>query len=219
VRIGIIPAAGVAKRWGYYPKFLLPCGDREWLLDRAIRAMPVRKVVVVYGDETNVELFRHVERCGLQDKVIFKENKHMELDLYGSILAGLEETAHYYFFAMPDTYWPLDVFPKMPVNGITLGVHRTDMPERFGMLRDGMVVNKQMGDPGLAWGLLGWDREVRDLWLASHLETYTDAINLAMQECSWNTVKMSYYYDMASFRDYIHFLRNLKINMKALNNG
>ena len=206
-KLGIIPAAGVGKRWGYYPKFLLPCGEKEWLLDRTINAMPCEKVVIVYGDETGAELVRHINRCSLNDNVLLKPNEHMEFDFYGSMLAGLEEEADYYYFGMPDTYWPVDIFKKMPIDGISLGLHKTDRSERFGMLRKGMIINKQMGKPGLAWGVLGWDKEVRDLWLATHLETYTDAINLAMQECTWHPVPMEYYYDMASFKDYAEFIK------------
>lgn len=206
-KLGIIPAAGAGKRWGYYPKFLLPCGERQWLLDRSINAMPCEKVVVVYGEDTEDEIRNHVKRCGLQDRVILKPNLHMELDFYGSMLAGLEESADYYYFAMPDTFWPVETFEQMFPPGITLGVHYTETPERYGVIRDGIVINKQLGQPGMAWGLLGWSREVRNLWISSVLETYTDAINLAMQECHTEIVAMEYYYDMASFFDYARFIK------------
>jgi len=206
-KLGIIPAAGVGARWGYYPKFLLPCGEREWFLDRAIRAMPCDMVVVIYSEITELEIINHLSRCDLHDRTILRKNLHMEYDFYGSILSALQIEADYYYFAMPDTYWPAKTFSEMPMDGISLGVHRTATPERFGVIRDGIVVNKQMGEPGLAWGLLGWDKNVRDLWLATHLETYTDAINLAMQECKHHAVPMEYYYDMASFQDYAKFIK------------
>jgi len=209
MKIGIVPAAGVGSRWGGFPKFLLPVGDREWLLDRTINAMPVDKVIVVYGEETDSAIVHHIDRCGLNDKVILRPNEHMELDFYGSILAGIEDYADYYYFGMPDTYWPLNVFPKMGGRGITLGVHYTEKSDRFGMIRDGVVVNKQLGAPGMAWGLLGWNKEVRDLWLSTHLENYTDAINLAMQECNTQIIPMDYYYDMARFEDYANFIKRV----------
>jgi len=209
-KLGIIPAAGVGKRWGYYPKFLLPSADKEWLLDRTIRAMPADQIVVTYGEDTGFELFRHIERCGLGDWVIFKENKEMQLGLYGSVLAGIEEEADYYYFGMPDTYWSVDVFDTMPADGISLGLHSTDLSQRFGMLRDGKIIDKQPGEPGLAWGVLGWSREVRDLWLSSNLESFTSAINVAMREFSWHPIHMDYYYDMASWFDYVHFIQELK---------
>jgi hypothetical protein len=209
-KIGIIPAAGVGSRWGGYPKFLLPCGEREWLLDRAIKTMPAEKVVIVYGDATGAEIVRHIDRCNLNERVSLRSNERMDLDFWGSILAGLEEYADYYYFAMPDTYPDISVFGEFPMDGISLGLHQTNMSERFGMLRNGAIVNKQMGKPGLAWGVLGWSREVRDLWLAAHLETYTDAINLAMQELPWHGFKMEYYFDMANFESYVDFLKVMR---------
>ena len=211
MKIGIVPAAGLATRWGYYPKFLLPCGDREWLLDRTIKAMPADKIIVVYGDDTGPEIAHHLGRQGLTDNIVLRPNDRMDLDFFGSILAGIEDYADYYYFGMPDTYWPLDVFPKMGERGITLGVHYTENSQRYGMIRDGIVINKQLGEPGMAWGLLGWNTEVRDLWLHSRLENYTDAINLAMQECKTQIVPMDYYYDMASFSDYVDFLKELEL--------
>lgn len=205
--LGIVPAAGVGKRWGYYPKFLLPCGEREWLLDRAIRAMPCEHVAVVYSDSTETEIVRHLARRKLNDRVILLKNLHMDWDIYGSMHAANQVEADYYYFGMPDTYWPLDVFTRMGLPGISLGLHQTDNPERFGMLRNGTIVNKQLGQPGAAWGLLGWDREVRDLWNVTYLEGYTEAINLAMQECTWHSIPMDYYYDMASFNDYVNFIK------------
>jgi len=206
-KLGIVPAAGLGSRWGYYPKFLLPCGERVWLLDRTINAMPAEQVIVVYSDATAGEIVRHIDRCGLNDRVLLRPNERMDLDFWGSILAGLEDYADYYYFAMPDTYPDVSVFAEFPMDGISLGLHQTDLPERFGMLREGVIINKQMGEPGLAWGVLGWSREVRDLWLTAHLETYTDAINLALQEFVWYGFKMGYYYDMANFDSYVQFLK------------
>lgn len=208
-KIGIVPAAGVGARWGYYPKFLLPCGEREWLLDRTIRAMPCERVNVIYGDATGVEIANHIDRTGLNDKVLLRPNERMDLDFFGSMLAGMEDEADYYYFGMPDTYWPVETFQEMRNPGISLGVHYTDRPERFGMIRGGQIVNKQAGAPGQAWGLLGWDRDVRDLWVSAHLETYTEAINLAMQEFRVTTIPMAYYYDMATFADYAAFIRKM----------
>ena len=47
-KLAIVPAGGLGSRWGGYPKFLLPCGDREWMLDHVIRSFPpdVEKVAL-----------------------------------------------------------------------------------------------------------------------------------------------------------------------------
>jgi hypothetical protein len=207
--IGIVPAAGVGKRWGYYPKFLLPCGEREWLLDRTIRAMPCENVIVIVCKETASSVSEHIRGCELSQNVIFLERKD-DWSLLRSVRAAMRVDADFYYFAMPDTYWPSLIFETMGKSGITLGVHYTEMPERFGMLRGDRVVDKKHGSPGHAWGVLGWDRGVRDLWLHARIETHTQAINLAIQECGLRTVTMDYYYDMASWKDYVAFVEKVK---------
>ena len=209
--LGIIPAAGVGARWGNYPKFLLPCGDREWMLDRAIRCMPTDKVAVIYGDETERELYNHVNRCGLMNAVLFARNKNMDLDFWGSMLAGMQYEAEYYYFTMPDTYIPKETFLRFDrQRDFVMGVHYADNPTRYGMIRGKRVVNKEDGEPGLAWGTLGWSKKVRDLWLEADLKTYTDAINLAMEKFEHLFVSMEYYYDMATWNDYVRFVYHIE---------
>ena len=94
----------------------------------------------------------------------------------------------------------------MGKTGITLGVFDTETPERFGVIRAGQVVNKQPGEAGQAWGMLGWDLKVRNRWLSATLTTYTDAINHAMCHGPYHKVEMAYYHDMASWHDYRHFV-------------
>jgi len=205
-KIGVIPAAGYGKRWGYYPKFLLPCGDKNWLLNHSIELFPCDEIVITVSDQTRHDICSHITRSSITKNFSILDNTHMELDFWGSMLAALEVEADYYYFTMPDTYCPKGIFEQMPETGFSLGVFQTDKSERFGMLRDGVVINKQMGEPGLAWGMLGWDKKVRDLWRVSALETYTDAINLALQEFSSTQIEMEYYYDMATWIDYIKFI-------------
>lgn len=206
--IGVIPAAGLGSRWGGYPKFLLPCGNGQWLLDRTLKMFPVHQSVVVYGDVTLNYIVDHLDRCGKMDDVILCRNTRMDLDFWGSILAALEIEADYYYFAMPDTYPdPGPFYEMIGTKGISLGTHWTLMPERFGVIRNGRAVNKSAGEPGWAWGTLGWTKEVRDLWLYSALENYTQAINLAIQEYGLNCFPMAYYYDMATWEDYARFVK------------
>lgn len=206
-KIGVIPAAGYGARWGYYPKFLLPCGSKIWLLDRAMRLFPCNDVAVVVSDQTRNEVYNHLSRCRLLERAIILENKHMKFDFWGSMLAALEIEADYYYFTMPDTYCPRFVFEKMPTEGFSMGVFYTETPERFGVLRGDEVINKTEGAPGLAWGMLGWDKAIRDLWRSAGLTTYTDAINLAIETTGAHTVEMAYYYDMAGWGDYVEFVR------------
>ena len=111
--IGVIPAAGFGSRFGTYPKFLLPCGEKKWLLDRTIDMLPVDRSVVVYSDQTITEIVNHLARCNLLDRVILLKNTRMDLDFWGSMLAALAIEADYYYFAMPDTYPDPSVFHQM----------------------------------------------------------------------------------------------------------
>ena len=149
-KIGVLPAAGTGSRWGHYPKFLLPCGDREWLLDRAVRAFPCKQTAVICSEETFEPVRAHLARCGLLKNTIMLTQVE-DWDIYGAMHAAmLNCEADYYYFAMPDTYTPLEAFKHFE-GEFTLGVHYTTMPERYGMIRQGRVVNKKEGPPGLAW--------------------------------------------------------------------
>jgi len=208
--LGIIPIAGFGTRWGIYPKCLLPCGDREWLLDRAIRSFPgtVHRVVVVTSPQTHSTVASHIRSQELADHCVYVENTKMHLDFYGSILTALEFEADYYYFAMPDTFFPSKVFTEFKDTGISLGVHFTENPERYGMIRENRIVNKEKGNPGLAWGVLGWSKEIRDLWLQDDgITNYTQAINAAIAEFDVTVPVMDYYFDMATWMDYVEFIQ------------
>ena len=205
--VGIIPAAGKGARWGKYPKFLLPCGPGEWLLDRAIRQIPSDKTIIVFSENTLLDIATHVRRCSLSDKIILIEQTK-PWDLYGAIHAALQVEADFYYMAMPDTYIPKDIFSKMNYPGITFGAFITSEPERFGVLRDTGIVDKMPGPPGYAWGCISWSKEVRDSWLNRKIGYFPDALNFAIKHFESHMVKMDFYYDMANWNSYKEFAKN-----------
>lgn len=205
---GIIPAAGRAVRWGGFPKHLLPCGAGETLLQRTANIMRkggAERIVVVVSLETAPAIMAHLAGESII-YVVQRDNR----DLYGAIYSAIDLCGRWTMFAMPDTYLPDDAFhPGKRAGALAVGVFDTDIPERFGVLLDGRVVDK----PALqgsypAWGCLMWDGEVVKYWREQDRKIidFPDAINGAMREFPTSIYNLEYYYDMATFGDYREFL-------------
>lgn len=205
-KLGIIPAAGEGRRWGGFQKMLLPIGDGEWLIDRAIRALQFggcKRIVVVTNPLSLAPLASHL--IGKYQNLSFILNARMDLDFYGSILATFPLSGDLNYFVMPDTYFSEGIFLDIPDGDFVIGTHRTKTPERFGAILNGQVVNKpnhldkKTYD---AWGCLVWSKEIATIWAEAELTNYTDAINYAIEEKGVKTFDMGYYHDMATFQDY-----------------
>lgn len=213
---GVIPAAGKGSRWGGYFKELLPLTSRRWLLNEAIynmyNANASRVVVVTRHDKVATHAYHLV---GMENIIYTIQEDN--LDIYGAMKASYVVKGKYNLFQMPDTYVPPSIFTRMlepdKTNDIVpfqIGVHRTRNPERFGIIHDGEVINKDIrlnnGDEYMAWGTLFWTDDVIKYWIDLDVKTYTQAIQTAMDKFKWRTLEMEYYYDMASFADYSRFL-------------
>lgn len=215
VTTGIIPAAGKGSRWGGYLKCLLPCGDGDWLINRTIRAMiqgGADRCVIVCNHETIGPIAAHL--TGKFDLPIYYAIQRGGRGIWGAIAEALPLCDGRVLFAMPDTYIPLDVFERMSGAPFELGLFKTRTPERFGVLRGDQIVNKcnTFGAGEFdAWGVLGWSDAVTRYWMQYDdkigMETYTQALNLAIDAFGFQSVEMPYYYDMATFDDYRRFLR------------
>ena len=204
-RIGIIPAAGSANRFGGIIKELLPISKDKAIMDYSIHAMRqggVNSIIVVTSARKIAALAEH--RPGLLYTLQIEAR-----DIWGAILAGLRFEADEYLFAMPDTCIPEDAFDRTMTADFELGTHWTDKPERFGMIRHDGIHNKEPGDPGSAWGVLMWKKKVRDYWIEFDydIKSYTEAFNMAMGVYSWKAFELSDYYDVSNFDDY-HRLMN-----------
>jgi len=202
MKLGIVPCSGQASRWGGYPKYLLPCGKGEFLLDRLIYQFPCLRVVVI-GDAP--EIRNHLTRLNIQVDFV---NQIKDWDLYGAIYAALPIEADYYYMGMPDTYLPDHIFQEMDLDGFSIGTFWTDRPEKYGMIRDDQIIDKQPGEPGWAWGCLGWNRQVRDFWLSLDLQNFPEILSATIQEFGCEYIEMPFYFDMENYDSYVRFLRD-----------
>lgn len=204
--IGIIPAAGKATRFGGLFKELLPLPDGRSLLEHAIERVAFCDRVVVITNSKKYQAHHDL----LGDKVIL-------LDQQGHELWGAIKTAynHYdadrYYFTMPDTYIRADVFRNEPGASFNLGYFLTNEPKRFGILHDGVVIDKAnvTERPAVAWGVLSWAKHICDLWNERRVENYTQAINVAIAQNDWDKWPIGRYYDCADMPRYMELLWDL----------
>ncbi len=215
--LGVIPAAGKGSRWGGYYKELLPTGKGEWFLDRTISSMKeagADKICVVTTVEKMTTHATHIRQK--YDGVFYVIQRENE-DIWSAMKESLLFAEDFNLFAMPDTYFPRDVFSKRAFDTFVdfyLGVHETNHPERFGVIINDAVENKSTTLPTevtySAWGTLLWTKQVAKFWMEHPPSSYTGAINAAMAEFRWGTFKMEYYYDIARWEDYESFIRGTK---------
>jgi hypothetical protein len=202
-RLGVIPAAGKAERFGGILKELMPTLDGGTFLSHAANRlfMSCSRTVVITTTEKIAEHARELNYYA------FYAVQSGKSDIWSAIKTSLEFEADYYLFTMPDTLMPADSFKGCAGSDFEMGMHLTDKPERYGVLRDGRIVNKQAGDAGMAWGVLSWSRSVAEYWLSHTIDNYTDAINMAISKFGVKTWSLDWYYDNASMFDYVEYIR------------
>lgn len=201
--VGIIPAAGYATRMDGCQKELLFAPDGITLLHRTYQTMDMCDVVIVVTRPESIEYQMKV----LPPRAVFIQQNGMEL--IGAVKTALQLEAHEYCFAMPDTYYPDNVFDRDLFSSLSLGLFSTDKPERFGVYENRYIRDKDtelVGTQQKAWGVLMWDDDVADLWRNQPFRTFSQALNHALQKYEHTTFNMDYYYDMATFEDYKEFL-------------
>jgi dTDP-glucose pyrophosphorylase len=208
-RLGIIPAAGKGSRWGGYMKELLPIGKERWVLNNVVDSM-------ILGGATNIIVVSNADKLAAHSKQLYKYPEVMFTtqktgkDIYGAIFESLPFSRKINLFGMADTIYNKDVFDRdFSQSDFWLGCFHTTLPERFGIIVDGQVVNKQKMEPGFypAWGVLVWSNKVAEYWLRSNIESYTDAINMAMKKFGYKTFHLDFYYDLATWEDYQEYMR------------
>lgn len=209
--LGIIPAAGKAVRWDGYYKELLPIGNGATLLDRCIISMIDRTdQIVIITTEEKIGLHAHYTKK--YRGVTFSIQKD-DNDIMGAIQAVLPFCHYDNLFAMPDTYYPINIFNTFLMTyDLELGVFETREPERFGVLYDGVIINK---DPMLkgkklkAWGVFSFSKKLATSWIEEDVTDYTRALNVVSihpEKFTVGTVDMEYYYDIQNFHSYFKFL-------------
>jgi hypothetical protein len=214
--LGIIPAAGKGERWGGFYKELLPIGDNRWLIDNTIDAMKTvgcERICLVTSPEKIHVHVQHFNKEKYKDlNIFFVINKGKEM--WDSIVASFPYTEEYNYFAMPDTLYPVDSFPnKISFNIFGMGLFKTDKPERFGILKDGTIMNKMNcfgKKPFTAWGTLCWAKDTyEEFWKDKGIPNYTEAINVILRDGIYLEYVLDYYYDFATFKDYEEYIKNV----------
>lgn len=203
-RLGIIPAAGVAKRFGGVFKELLPIGETMTLLSRTVDTLemiPVDKTVVVTNP---LKIAAHA--VALHGRNVTFITQIDKPDIWGAIASTLNIDADWYYFIMPDTMQEQGRFPLFPDHRFMLGLFETFDPQNYGVLLNGEIVNKNQAliPPQTAWGTLVWSRECVELWkkYLTDIRDYTHAFNMAMEQLGWGTYSLSYYFDCGTFERY-----------------
>lgn len=212
--LGIIPAAGKGARWGGYFKELLPTGNGRWLIDSAVDALTAGgcdQICIVTSPEKIGIHAAHFEKPKYNGKdIFFVINRNMHHDIFGSIEATFPYVHNRNLLTFADTMIPESSFVDLPDGGFSLGVHMTDMPERFGVISNGRVIDKSSelaGQQLPAWGTLCWSRAVVDYWVSMGVHDYTEAINLAIHKFGYNEKKLEFYYDFAAWADYLCWIK------------
>lgn len=209
--LGIIPAGGKAKRFGGYPKEMLPYDNNNVLLDRTVTAMCFGGAGAYLVLTTKDKIAAHAGRLGAGYDFRISQDT-----LWKSLKISFGYKASWNLFAMPDTYYPQDIFdrPEMHQTDFNIGYFETIRPERFGVIQDGQIYDKYDFDSGnyMAWGALCWSEKVVRFWIdhISEIKNHTDAFNLAMKEYGYTLCRMDYYHDMASWGDYEKFVTGLE---------
>ena len=206
MKIGIIPAGGKATRWNSFPKELASIGATWTLLDRVLllhtRALADR-VIIMSSDEK-----RPLHQWWVNDHKKWPNVSVMAAEsVAGAIKLAIDSNGEAdWLFSMPDTYTDNPLFPEELDKPLMLGVFQTERPERFGMLRDGQIVDKQPGGPGIAWGAFMFNKDVASFWRDNTFLDHTHMLNRALEEFEWSTWEIKLYHDVASFQDYLELL-------------
>ena len=215
MRLGVLPAAGKADRWGGYPKELLPISNTHTFLSRSVESLLQCGCDLVMVVTNPAKIHLHAYHLRAWDHVLFSIQQGDEM--WSAMTTALDTPADEYYFMMPDTFLPDRPFPPSMEKDFGIGVFLTEQPERFGVFRGNEIVNKQpSSSPGLAWGVLAWKKAVADYWRTNSYSDYTSAINGAIREYSLVQWHLDYYYDIGSMQHYAEFLLNQHAIRNAL---
>lgn len=203
-KLGIIPAAGNASRFGGVAKELLPISDSETLLSRTLdflEDIPTDENIIVSNTDKGALHWR----CASGRAQIILQND-FSCDLWGAIKATIPYSADMNYLAMPDTYTPaMSYYESLPEHDIVIGLFETTQPERYGVFTDGVIYDKDAqfkGSIRLAWGFIGWSRAVVSFWQKAEIASHTQAFNMALSAFGYKSFRMPFYFDISCMQDY-----------------
>ena len=209
--IGIIPAGGNAERFNGIAKEMLPISADDCALTRCIKSMKLGGADEIFIASTQGKVAEHWTLADYAKDVVIRVQAKGFRGLWEVIAAiGESEKADWYYFAMPDTVYPVDVFKREKKHDASCGVFWTDKPHRFGVVRDGKITDKPAEVTGavVAWGVWIWSGAAMGVLAKACRETqnHTAALNVLIQRYPVDAFLMPYYYDFAAFEDYRDFL-------------
>jgi len=217
MNLGIIPAAGKAERWGGMMKELMPLGKGMALIDHSIEALMLscNSILIVTSLEKLPSIAAHVDKYKADIPIWFTIQQYQG-DIWGAVRSTFDWPADMYFFSMPDTIYNKNAFAYYPNYDFAMGLFKTDMPERFGVVLDRKIVNKRQlsemetAPPYKAWGVLTWTYECVQFWRSitdddEPSPTYTAMFNAAIRNFGCSHWEISGYYDFASHEDYLAY--------------
>lgn len=200
--VGIIPAAGMAQRFGGVLKELLPAKDGNAFINHAINQLNFCDVVVIVTNKEKIH--SHINSVKGKN-ILFIEQKNNN-DLLGALQSAMIVDLDEYFMIMPDTITDGSIFDNCPVKtNLSLGLFTTNKLGRFGYLECGKVRDKSynINLPAVAWGALRWSAKVKNLFFLNN--KLPDVLNFIMSD-SFETWQIGNYYDIANVDEYIEYI-------------
>ena len=201
-KLGIIPAGGNARRFRGIPKELLPLPDGRSMLEHALERLAFCDKIVVVTNKTKRDFHKMITSNNDKVYVVLQNGDEM-FAAWRTVLSLFN--ANRYYMTMPDTFTEFYTFERCPENvDFALGVFQTFEPERFGVLSEGGIVDKDeiARVPATAWGVLAWSQKIAQMWRDQYFANYTDAINAALEIAGLHTWNMSFYFDIADVNEY-----------------
>lgn len=203
----IIPAAGESSRISGIPKELLPIGEGETSLHRAVRlAQRLGEPVIITSPSK-----AHLHRRLFPDVEIQLQRSAPEL--FGAIRTGLRAGVPGGLI-MADTvtdFDDLDFSETMLAGAIRFGTFETFEPWRFSAIcgRSILTKSRDVPAPAKAWGVVGWNEVAADVLLGLDPTTHYDrAFEVVLRRLPSATFPLHFYHDLGTFEAYREFLIN-----------
>lgn len=214
--IGLIPAAGQASRWSHYYKEFLPIGNGRVLLDNAVdvcRKQGCSQILII----SNLEKIQlHVNHFKNSNDILYKIQSDFSKDFLSALETGFRYTENTdgFLLVMPDTLFSIkDEFIVKEHYPISFGLFKTYHPEKFGVLIDNKISdkNKSLQDGKTiynAWGITYFSSEASNFICLENFYRYEEAFSAVMKTFGYGTFELSSYIDFASYDIYKEWLFN-----------
>lgn len=206
----IIPAGGLAQRFGGIYKELLPVGDRQYLLSSAIRRAQElgadTHLVITSAEKAAVHArFLSQHAAGYSTTLQVRDNT--ATDLWAALAPVVGQNS---LLILPDTVFT--VTECVPAScDLAFGVFTTNEPYRFSVLDAGVIhTKKELTDrkQWTAWGCVYWSEAVSGFWSDLTFTSYDAAFQAAIDMFGYKTFTIDNYHDLGSWEAYQRYVRD-----------